>query len=123
MSDEERMTATEVAHFHAEALRLRWEATEMLKQAEAKDHDGEYKLGQAEHRLKTVQATEAGFSAREKWLKENKEDELRRLAADAAAKLAEAKTVLAQYHADRHGAARALIAIDAREKAEREAAA
>ena len=52
-------------------------------------------------------------------MKENKEDELRQLAADAAAKLAEAQSVLAQYHADRHGAARALIAIDAREKAAR----
>ncbi|MFZ2082665.1 MAG: hypothetical protein WAV38_39615 [Xanthobacteraceae bacterium] len=130
MSDEERMTATEVAHFHAEGLRLRWEAAEMLKRAEAKDHDGEYKLGQSDWRLREIQALEKNIAAREKKLEELGEAAL--LAREQAAddKLKQAKELMASWDTVKHGAAQALIDINkrdaraaaAREKAEQSAA-
>ena len=120
---EEFMTATEVAQFHAEGLRMRTEA-EVLRKRTAEDRAAaDYALGQAEHRLKTVQATEAGISARETQARRSSKSRRsleREKAADA--KLAEAKAVMAQYSADKHGAARALIAINEREAARGKAA-
>ena len=119
MSEDPVLTGTEMVQYRAEGLRLRAEAAADLRAAKEERAAADYALGQAEHRLKTIQATEAGFSAREKWLKENKEDELRKLAADAAADRKRTEELMASYDAAKHGAAQALINIDARERAER----
>jgi hypothetical protein len=67
-----------------------------------------------------MEQTERSITARERKLKELGEPELVAREKAAEAKLAEAKALLAQYSADRHGAAIALQQIDARERAERE---
>ena len=58
---EEFMTATEVAQFHAEGLRMRSEAEVLRKRAAEDRAASEYALGQSEHRRKEIAATEAGF--------------------------------------------------------------
>jgi hypothetical protein len=113
----------ELKQMHAEAQRLRDEAAEHNAQADVKLRDGLYALGQARHTQATVAQTERSISAREQKLKELGEPEFLAREKAAEAKLAEAKALLAQYSADRHGAAIALQQINEREKAERSEAA
>ena len=118
---EEFMTATEVAQFHAEGLRMRTEA-EVLRKRTAEDRAAaDYALGQAEHRLRTVQATEAGISKREAALKAAGEREFLAAQKDAADKLAQAQELMQAYDREKHHAAISLNQINEREK--REAAA
>ncbi len=119
---EEFMTATEVARFHAEGLRMRTEAEVLRKRAAEDRAAADYALGQAEHRRKEIAATEAGISKRERKLAELQEPAFLEREKATDAKLAEVKVLMAQYSADKHGAARALVAINEREAA-REAAA
>lgn len=107
----------EQQRLHAETERMREEAASDRKAAAEDRRAAEYERGQAAHALKTAQATEAGYSAREKWLKENKEDELRQLAADADAKLKAAEELMARYDKDRHAAMLKLTAPDQRGEA------
>ena len=117
---EEFMTASEVAQFHAEGLRLRTEAEVLRKRAAEDCAAAEYERGQAEHRLRTVQATEAGISKREVALKAAGEPEFLARVAAADRALADARELMGRYDRDKHHAALALAAID---KREREAAA
>ena len=97
-------------------------AEEMKKAAEQDRAAAEYERGQAAHALRTAADNERSTAERVRWLEQHGETEVRALVAAADAKLAEARSLLAQYSADRHGAARALIAINEREQAERSAA-
>ena len=113
---EEHMTATEVVQFRAEGLRLHAEAEALRKQAAEDRAAAEYERGQAQHRLNTVQATEAGISARERKLVELQEPAFLEREAAAAKALADAKALMASYQRDKHAAAIALQQIDARER-------
>jgi hypothetical protein len=95
----------EVQQMRAEAARLAEEAAADRKAAAEDRAAAEYERGQAEHRLRTVMATERGIAEREQKLKELGEPQLvaREKAADA--KLAEAKALMADYDAAKHGAA------------------
>jgi hypothetical protein len=98
------------------------EAEQIKKAAEQDRAAAEYDRGQIEHAKRTMEQLDASIRRREQKLKELGEPEFvaREKAADD--KLKEAKALLAQYHADRHGAAIALQQINEREKAERSAA-
>ncbi|MGA8699651.1 MAG: hypothetical protein WB689_38670 [Xanthobacteraceae bacterium] len=119
---EEHLSATEVIQRHTEALRMRSEAEALRKQAAEDRAAADYALGQAQHRLKTVQATEAGISGRERKLVELQEPAFLAREQAAADKLAQAQALMAQWNAVKHGAAQALIDINKRDAA-REAAA
>jgi hypothetical protein len=100
--------------------RAAYAAAEEIKKAAEQDRAvAEYDRGQADWRLREIQALEKIISAREKKLEELGEATLLAREKAADAKLGEAQTLLAQYHADRHGAMISLQRIDAREKAER----
>ncbi len=113
---EEFMTATEVAQFHAEGLRMRTEAEVLRKRAAEDRAAAEYERGQAEHRLRTVEATEAGISKREAALKAAGEPEFLARLAEADAKLKQAEDLMAYCRAQKIGAMTALQQINEREK-------
>jgi peroxiredoxin len=106
----------------AECVRLRAEAAEDRKAVAADRERAEYQYGQAEHRLATVAQMERSIAARERWLEQHDEAKVRALVAAADKALADAKALKADYDAAKHSAARALVEINEREKAEREAA-
>jgi hypothetical protein len=96
------------------------EAEKMKKAAEQSQAAAEYAQGQAERSLREIQVLEASIAKREQALKQAGEAEFvaREKAADA--KLKEAQEVMKDYSAAKHGAARAIVEINEREKAERE---
>jgi hypothetical protein len=97
---------------------------EQLKKAAEKDRAAaEYELGQIEHRHRELMRLEASITRREQALKQAGEPAFlaRMAAADKA--LAEAKAIKADYDAAKHGAARALVEINEREKREQQSAA
>ena len=112
----------ELQQMHAEAKRLAQEAAADKKAAAEDRAKAEYDRGQAEWRNRDTDAKLAIIAAREKWLSENGEAVMREREQAAADKLAQAQALMSDYRADKHGAARALISINAREAA-REAAA
>jgi hypothetical protein len=116
MSDDEPLELRLARAAYAEAEKLK-------KSAEQDRAAAEYVQGQAERSLREIQMLEKSLAAREQHLRELGEAELIAREQAAEAKLAEAKALLAEYHNDRHAAARALIAINEREKAAREQAA
>jgi hypothetical protein len=81
------------------------------------------RLGQARHTQATVAQTERSIAAREQKLRELGEPEFIRREQEVIKALAEIKALKADYDAAKHGAARALVEINEREKAERSAAA
>jgi len=99
------------------------EARELNAAAEKKLADAAYKLGQSEHRLRTVEAIERSVAERERALKQAGEPEF--LAREKAAHkaLADAQQLMKAYNADRHGAMISLQQINEREKREQSAAA
>ena len=98
------------------------EAEQIKKAAEQDRAAAEYERGQVAHAQRIMEQTERSIAARERHLKELGEDTLLAREKAVEAKLEEARSLLSQYSADRHGAARALIAINEREQAERSAA-
>ena len=117
------MTNTDELSLELKMAKAAYAAAEEMKKAAEQDLEaGRYERGQAERSLREIQVLEKSIAAREQKLRELDEAKLvaREHAADA--KLEEARSLLSQYSADRHGAARALIAINEREQAERSAA-
>jgi hypothetical protein len=100
----------ELQQLKAEAQRLRDEAAELNATADRKLRDGNYALGQAQHRLDTVAQMERSIAAREQKLKELGEPELVAREQAAAAKLAEAQELLSQYDKEQYAALRVLTA-------------
>ena len=98
------------------------EAEQIKKAAERDRAAAEYDRGQIEHAKRTMEQMELSIAARERKLKELGEDTL--LAREKAAddKLTQAQELMRAYDRDRHAAMISLQHIDAREKAEREAA-
>jgi hypothetical protein len=92
-------------------------AAEEMKKVAAQDRAAaEYERGQAEHAKRLMEQMERSIAARERKLKELGEPELVAREQAAAAKLAEAQSLLSEYSADRHAAARALHEINERER-------
>jgi hypothetical protein len=100
------------------ARAYRDEAEQIKKAAEQDLEAARYERGQADRSLREIQVLEASIAKREQALKQAGEPEfLARLAAADKA-LAEAKALRADYDAAKHGAARALVEINEREKRE-----
>jgi hypothetical protein len=96
---------TELQQMHAEAQRLRDEAAELNARADVKLRDGNYKLGQAEHRHKEIAAMERSIAEREQHLKELGEPELVAREQAVEAKLKEAQELMASVDKEKHAAA------------------
>jgi hypothetical protein len=114
---------TELQQMHAEALRMRDEAAADRKAAAADRETAEYERGQAARDRREIADIEKSVAKREKALKQAGEPAFLERVAAADKALAEAKALKADYDAAKHGAMLALQSIDAREKAERAAAA
>jgi hypothetical protein len=99
------------------ALKFRAEGEALRKQAAADLEAARSEHEMVERRHRDVAELEANISRREAKLKELGEDVLLAREQAAEQKLAEAKAVMADFNSTRHGAARALIEIDKREKA------
>jgi hypothetical protein len=100
------------------AQRMRDEAAEYNAAAEKKLAEATYKLGQAEHARRTAEDNLRAAAECKRWLEQHDETKVRAIVADANKKLAEAKALMADYNSAKHGAAKALVEINAREKAE-----
>jgi hypothetical protein len=112
----------EAKRLHAEAERKLAEAAELNARADTKLRDGLYALGQARHTQATVAQMERSIAAREQKLKALGEPEFLAREQAADAKLKEVQEVMKDYNAAKHGAARALVEINEREKREQSAA-
>jgi hypothetical protein len=71
--------------------------------------------------LRTAEDHNRAAGERVRWLEQHDYAKVRAMFDAAEAKLAEVRSLLSQYSADRHGAARALIEINEREKREQAA--
>jgi hypothetical protein len=98
------------------ARAYRDEAERIKKAAEQDLEAARYERGQADHRLATVAQMERSIAAREQRLKELGEDALLAREQAVAAKLKEVQELMKDYSSDRHSAARAISAIDERER-------
>jgi hypothetical protein len=107
----------------AAAKAFRDEGAELRKQATAELNEARELRDQAARDRKDIAEAEAAISRRELRLTQLNEAKLVESEQAAAAKLAEAKALLATYNNDRHAAAIALQQINEREKAERSEAA
>jgi hypothetical protein len=105
------------------ARAYRDEAEQIKKAAEQDLEAARYERGQAAHALKTAEDHSRAAAECRQWLEQHGEAEVRAIVAAAEAKLKEAKAVMADYNSTKHGAARALVEINEREKAERSEAA
>jgi len=103
------------------AKAYRDEAEQIKKAAEQDRAAAEYDRAQAARSLHEIQVLEKSIAQRERRLVELGEPKLIEREKAAEAKLKEAREVMKDYNATRHGAARALVEINEREK--REAAA
>jgi hypothetical protein len=103
------------------ARAYRDEAEQIKKAAEQDFEAARYERGQADRSLREIQVLEKSIAAREQRLAQLNEADLVAREKAAEAKLKEAHEVMKDYSATRHGAARALVEINEREK--REAAA
>jgi hypothetical protein len=111
--DDESLELKLARQAHAEA--------EWIKKAAEQDRAAaEYERGQADRSLREIQVLEKSIAQREQALKQAGEPAFLARIAAADKALAEAKEVMKDYNATRHGAAKALVEINAREKAERE---
>jgi hypothetical protein len=102
------------------AKAYRDEGDQLRKQATAELNEARELRDQAARDRRDIAEAEAAISRRELRLAQLNEADLVAREQAAAAKLAEAKALLATYSNDRHAAAIALQQIDARERAERE---
>ena len=93
----------EAKRLRAEAQRLRDEAAEHNAQADRKLRDGNYALGQAEHRHRLIADLERSVAQREAKLVELGEGKLLE-----REKLAEAKALMADYDKEKYAALRVL---------------
>jgi hypothetical protein len=92
------------------------EAEKLKKAAEQDRAAAEYALGQADHRLRTMEQLEKSIAAREQRLAQLNEADLVAREQAVAAKLKEVQELMKDYSSDRHSAARAISAIDERER-------
>ena len=99
------------------------EADAMKKAAERDLEAARYERGQIEHAKRFIEQTEKSVAQREQRLTAGGIADLDRREREVAKDLAEIKALKADYDAAKHGAARALVEINEREKAERSAAA
>ena len=113
---------TELQQARAVAERLAQEAATDRKAAAEDRKAAEYERGQADFRQRTAEDHNRAAGERVRWLEEHDETKVRALVAAAEQKLADAKALMADYDAARHGAMISLQRIDAREQAERAAA-
>jgi len=104
------------------ARAYRDEAEQIKKAAEQDLEAARYERGQADFRQRTAEDHNRAAGERVRWLEEHDEAKVRALVAAAEQKLADAKALMADYDAARHGAMISLQRIDAREQAERAAA-
>ena len=104
----------------AAAKAFRDEGAELRKQATAELNEARELRDQAARGRRDIAEAEAAITRRELRLAQLNEAALIEREKAVAAKLAEAKAMLATYNNDRHAAALALKAIDERERAERE---
>jgi hypothetical protein len=104
------------------AKAYRDEGDQLRKQATAELNEARELRDAAARDRRDIAEAEAAISRRELRLAQMNEGALIEREKIVAAKLAEAKALLAQYSADRHGAAIALQQINERELAERSAA-
>ena len=104
------------------AVRFRNEGEVLRKQAAADLEAAQTERAHIERRHRDIAELEANISRRERKLAELQEPAFLEREAAAAKALADAKAWMAQYSADKHGAARALIAINEREAARGKAA-
>jgi hypothetical protein len=104
------------------AKAYRDEGDQLRRQATAALNEARELRDQAARDRRDIAEAEAAISRRELRLAQLNEGALVEREKAIAAKLTEAKVLLAQYSADRHGAAIALQQIDEREQAERSAA-
>lgn len=104
------------------ALKFRAEGEAAFKAASQEREAAEYKRQQIERRHRDIEELEANISRREAKLRELNEPAFLEREQAAADKLAQAQELMAQYSADKHGAAQALIAINEREAARGKAA-
>jgi hypothetical protein len=111
----------EAKQMRAEAQRLRDEAAELNATADRKLRDGNYKLGQAEHRQKLISDLERSVAAREAKLVELGEAKFLEREQAAADKLKRAEELMASYNHDKHEAAIYLRQCSEREAAEQSA--
>jgi hypothetical protein len=102
------------------ARAYRDEGDKLRKQAGADLEAARYEHAQAERSLREIQVLQKSIAQREQRLVELGEPKLIEREKAAEAKLKEAQAVMKDYNATRHGAARAIVEINAREKAERE---
>ena len=102
------------------ARAYRDEAEQIKKAAEQDLEAARYERGQADRSLREIQVLEKSIARREQRLVELGEPKLIEREKAAEAKLKKAQAVMKDYNATRHGAARAIVEINAREKAERE---
>jgi hypothetical protein len=102
------------------ARAYRDEAEQHRKAAAADLEAARYERGQADRNLREVQILEKSIAAREQKLRELGFAELVAREQAAAAKLAEAQELMRNYDKSGHAARLAIIAIDERERAERE---
>jgi hypothetical protein len=105
------------------ARAYRDEAERIKKAAEQDRAAAEYERGQAEHARRTAEDHNRAAAEDKRWLEQHDEAEVRAIVAAADKKLEEAKAIMADYNAAKHGAARALVEINEREKREQSAAA
>jgi hypothetical protein len=105
------------------ARAYRDEAEQIKKVAEQDLEAARYERGQADRSLREIQVLEASIAKREQALKQAGEPAFLARVAAADKALAEARTLKADYDAAKHGAARALVEINEREKRERSEAA
>jgi hypothetical protein len=99
------------------------EAAATKKAAEQDLEAARYERGQADRSLREIQVLEASIAKREQALKQAGEPAFLARIAAADKALAEARALKADYDAAKHGAARALVEINEREKRERSEAA
>ena len=105
------------------ARAYRDEAEQIKKAAEQDLEAARYERGQADRSLREIQVLEASIAKREQALKQAGEPAFLARIAAADKALAEARALKADYDAAKHGAARALVEINEREKRERSEAA
>lgn len=90
--------------FFREGERLRADAEQSLKEARQEREAARYDLGQADRRLRDVQALEKSIALREQHLRESNEAQLLERERLADEKLKQAQGLMARYDKDRHAA-------------------
>ena len=105
------------------ARAYRDEGDKLRKQAAADLEAARYERGQGEHARRTGEDHNRAATERVRWLEQHDEAKVRAIVAEADAKLKQAQDVMKDFNSTRHGAAKALVEINQRERRQAEAAA